>query len=85
MGPGNELTWFGWEHAHESGQQRVHESDHLGVATRHADPKPLMQCLEPRQDHSPRKNLKGEKINHLGVQLSSKSCIRPRPLVKKRI
>lgn len=41
----------------------MHESDHLGVATRHADPKPLVQSLEPGQNHSARKNLKGEKTS----------------------
>ena len=51
------LTRFSWEHAHESGQQAMYEPDYLGTATRHADSKPLVQCLEPRQDHSARENL----------------------------
>ena len=53
----------------------MHESDHLGVATRHADPKPLVQSLEPGQNHSARKNLKGEKTSSQNEPSGEFSCL----------
>ena len=54
-------TWFSWEHAHQSREQRMHEAYNLHVSTRHASCQTLVKCFKTSQDHTSRKNLKEER------------------------